>query len=334
MAHLLSIDDLMAKLDEVESRLGDSLGLEGVELGGPSIRMAMSGGKRLRPVLVVAAANIFDAFTDRVISGCAAVELVQVGSLVHDDIFDSAATRRGVATINAVEGVNQALLAGDYVLARAGVEAAAVSGDAARLLAQTVVELCVGQHQETVQLGDQARTTEQHFASIHAKTASLFGVSAQIGAMAGGAAPDAVEALGQFGRAFGMSFQIVDDVLDLIADPIRLGKPVGSDLRAGVYTLPVLHVLAGDRGPELRHMLAGTADGVDSNAISDLVRSAGGIEFALEAACRFEHEAIRALDQMGDHPTVSGLRQLPEDYRVWALSTLGDDLPIGPVSIS
>ena len=332
LARLLSIDDLTARIEAVERRLTDSLGVEGAVLSSPSTRMALSGGKRLRPVLVIGAANVFGSFDDRVVAGCAAVELVQVGSLVHDDIFDGAATRRGVATINAVEGVNPAILAGDFILARAGVEAASVSGEAARVLAQTVIELCVGQHQETVQLGDQGRTVEEHFASIDAKTASLMDVSARIGAIAAGADAAAVDALGRYARAFGMSFQIVDDVLDLMADPQRLGKPVGSDLRAGVYTLPVLHALAGDRGAELAEMLAGRVDEVVSAEASRLVGRSGGVEHALDVARKFEDEAVAALADLGDHPTVEGLRRLPEEYRVWALSTLGDDLVVGPIS--
>lgn len=332
LAELLSIDGLVDRMGAVERRLTESLGVDGIDLAGPSTRMALSGGKRLRPVLVIAAANVFGEFDDRVIAGCAAVELVQVGSLVHDDIFDAAATRRGVATINAVEGVNPAILAGDFILARAGVEAASVSGDAARVLAQTVIELCVGQHQETVQLGDQGRTVEEHFASIDAKTASLFDVSAKIGAIAAGASPHEVDAIGRYARAFGMSFQIVDDVLDLMADPERLGKPVGSDLRAGVYTLPVLHALAGDRGAELSNLLAGHVDEGVSAVASQIVGRSGGVEHALDIARKFEDDALAALADLGDHPTVEGLRRLPEEYRVWALSTLGDGLVVGPVS--
>ncbi|MCB0992235.1 MAG: polyprenyl synthetase family protein [Acidimicrobiales bacterium] len=333
LARLLAVDELVARIDRVEERLSEALLLDGVGLGPPSTRMALSGGKRLRPVMVIAAAHVFDVFDDRVISGAAAVELVQVGSLVHDDIFDKAATRRGVPTINATDGEEPAILAGDYILARAGVEAARVSAEAARVLARTVIELCVGQHQETVQLEDRHRTIEQHFASIEAKTAALFDVSARMGGLAADAPPELVDALGIYARAFGMSFQIVDDVLDLVADPERLGKPVGSDLRAGVYTLPVLHALAGDRGDELSALLDGPVDYETSAHASRLVAASGGIEHALAVALDFEKSAVSALDTFDDHPTVQGLRRLPEDYRVWALSTLGDDLEIGPVGV-
>ncbi len=322
LAQLLSVTDLSQRLDAVEQRLSTSLLVDETILGVPSARMAGAGGKRLRPVLVIAAANTADVFDDKVIAGCAAVELVQVGSLVHDDIFDKAATRRGVPTINHTDGDNAAILAGDYILARAGVEAARVSSEAARLLAATVVELCIGQHQETHQLDDLDRTLGEHYASIEAKTASLFDVSARIGALAAGLPESSVDALGRFARSFGMAFQIVDDILDLVADPDRLGKPVGSDLRAGVYTLPVLTALEGDRGSELRQMLLGDVDEAVSSAASRIVCQSGGIEHALDVALAHEADAVAALDDLPRHPTVDGLARLPLEYRVWALETL------------
>jgi heptaprenyl diphosphate synthase len=326
LARLLAIDDLASRLDAVERRLGTSLLVDETVLGVPSARMAGAGGKRLRPVMVIAAANIADVFDDRVVAGSAAVELVQVGSLVHDDIFDKAATRRGIPTINETDGDNAAILAGDFILARAGVEAARVSAEAARLLARTVVELCIGQHQETHQLDNLGRTVDEHFASIEAKTASLFDVSARVGAIAAGLPDDQIEALGRFARAFGMAFQIVDDILDLIADPVRLGKPVGSDLRAGVYTLPILTALESDRGDELRLMLSGSVNEELSSEASHIVRQSGGIEHALSIALDYEADAVAALDALPDHPTVNGLRELPSEYRIWALMTLADGM--------
>ncbi|MCP3938713.1 MAG: polyprenyl synthetase family protein [Actinomycetia bacterium] len=330
LASLLAVDELVERIERVEQRLSEALLLDGVGLGPPASRMALSGGKRLRPVMVIAAAHIFDVFDDRVVSGAAAVELVQVGSLVHDDIFDNASTRRGVPTINATDGDEPAILAGDYILARAGVEASRVSAEAARVLAGTVIELCIGQHQETVQLDDRQRTIEQHFSSIEAKTAALFDVSARMGGLAADAPVELVDAIGTYARAFGMSFQIVDDVLDLVADPARLGKPVGSDLRAGVYTLPVLHAMSGDRGEELCRMLDGPVDNDVSAVASRIVAESGGIEQALAAALEFERTAVSALDSFDGHPTVAGFRELPEQYRIWALSTLGDNLAVGP----
>ena len=325
LAGFLAIDDLVGRLDLVDRRLSESLLVDDSILGAPAARMAAAGGKRLRPVLVIAAANTADVFDERVISGSAAVELVQVGSLVHDDIFDRAATRRGIPTINHTDGEHAAILAGDFILARAGVEAARVSAEAARLLAATVVELCIGQHQETHQLDDLDRTVAQHLASIEAKTASLFDVSARIGGLAAGLDVDQVDALGDFARSFGMAFQIVDDVLDLIADPGRLRKPVGTDLRAGVYTLPVLTSLDSDRGYQLRAMLQGPVDEAVAAEVSLIVKQTGGIDHALAIAFNHEKAAIAALNAMPDHPTVNGLRELPIEYRTWALMTLADD---------
>ncbi len=323
LGRLLAIDDLAARIGAVEERMLEALLVDTTVLGAPSARVASGGGKRLRPVLALAAANIEDRFDSAVISAATSVELVQVGSLVHDDIFDLAATRRGVPTINSVEGDHQAILAGDFILARAGVQASRVGAEAARVLAATVVELCVGQHLETRRLGALDRSVEEHFASIEAKTASLFDVSCRIGALAAGADRETVEALGRFGRNFGMAFQIIDDVLDLIADPDRLGKPVGSDVRAGVYTLPVLEVMNGPGGDDLRRLLrTEEVDEILSAQVAEMVSRSGAVEHALSIGRDFEDEAVRALDGLGDHPTVVGLRAFPRAYRKWAIETL------------
>jgi len=323
LGRLLAIDDLGARIGAVEDRMLEALLVDSTVLGSPSARVASGGGKRLRPILALAAANIEDRFDSAVISAATSVELVQVGSLVHDDIFDLAATRRGVPTINSVEGDHQAILAGDFILARAGVQASRVGAEAARVLAATVVELCVGQHLETRRLGALDRSIEEHFASIEAKTASLFDVSCRIGSLAAEADTATVAALGRFGRNYGMAFQIIDDVLDLIADPVRLGKPVGSDVRAGVYTLPVLEVMNGPQGDDLRRLLVTEdVDEAVSARVAELVSETGAVERALSVAVDFERAAVDALEGLGEHPTIVGLRAFPGAYREWAMETL------------
>ena len=127
MAQLFGLPDLPERLAAVDERITAVLGHDGALLGPASVRVASSGGKRLRPLFTIVSAATGGVFDDRVVDAAAAVELVQVGSLVHDDILDDAATRRGRPTINAVEGVNHAVMAGDYILARAAELAAGVS---------------------------------------------------------------------------------------------------------------------------------------------------------------------------------------------------------------
>lgn len=329
LAEEFGLPNLVDRLAQVEQRLLDVLASTTPDLAGPSTRVTAAGGKRLRPILTIAsAATVEGRFDERVIAGAASVELVQVGSLIHDDIFDRAATRRGVETINSAEGDGHAVLAGDFVLARAGEEAAKVSAEVAGTLARTITELCLGQHLETVDLHDPERTVESHFDSIRGKTASLLRASCRIGGLCADLSDSAVEGLADFGTAFGMQFQIVDDVLDIISTPELLGKPVGNDVRSGVYTLPVLLTLAGPKGPELRSLLT-ERDGDD--VISDdtidralaLIECSGSIADAMDVADDFTEQAVRALDAVPESPATNGLRRLPALYRDWALTTLG-----------
>jgi geranylgeranyl pyrophosphate synthase len=272
------------------------------------------------------AAELGGVFDDRVVAAAAAVELVQVGSLVHDDILDGAATRRGRATINAVEGVDHALLAGDYILARAAQLAASVSGEAAGLLATALGELCEGQVLEMRDVYDPDRSIESHLASVRDKTASLFRCACQLGAHCGGVSERNTEALARFGEAFGMGFQLLDDVLDIVGDEARLGKPTGNDIASGVYTLPLISALAAPGGGELRHLL-GNGGGAHPEQVADAldaVRRSGAVAGALTAADRYSDEARRAVEHLNQTKVGDGLAAFPRVYSTWALETLMD----------
>jgi geranylgeranyl pyrophosphate synthase len=144
LARLLGVSELGAKLGDVERCLEHALNSP-TALAAPSRRVTDAGGKRLRPVLTIACAALGGIYDQRGVAAASAAELVQVGSLVHDDLLDGALTRRGTPTINAVEGANTALLAGDFMLAQAGQLAASVGVGAASILATTIRELCIGQ---------------------------------------------------------------------------------------------------------------------------------------------------------------------------------------------
>lgn len=325
LSEVLGLPDLRAHLDSVERRLHDVLRSETADLTEPSLRVTKGGGKRLRPILTIAAASAEGAhFDDHVVAGSASVELVHVGSLIHDDIFDRAATRRGVPTINSVEGDGRAVMAGDFVLARAGEEAASVSAEVAATLARTITQLCLGQHLETVHLHDVGRTAEQHFTSIEGKTASLLAASSRIGALCAGLTTSTADALADFGTGFGMSFQIVDDVLDMISNAEKLGKPVGNDIRSGVYTLPVILALAGPNGDELHTLLLDSAVSDDDIARAiKIISDSGAIDEAMAVSDAYVVDAVAALEPLPDTPVITGLRELPMAYRNWAIEALG-----------
>jgi heptaprenyl diphosphate synthase len=345
LTRLFGLPDLPDRLAAVDARIADALGHDDSLLGPASVRVAASGGKRLRPLLTIVTAATRGVSDERVIDAAAAVELVQVGSLVHDDILDDAATRRGRPTINAVEGVNHAVLAGDYILARAAELAAGVSQQAAQLIAVALGDLCEGQVLEMRDVFDPGRSVESHLASVRGKTAALFECACRLGAHCAGLSDDESRALGRYGHAFGMGFQVLDDVLDLIGDEDRLGKPTGNDIASGVYTLPVLAALGGPAGDELRGTLAGGgsapdtggggagADGDGDGAPAarpdvaraiELVRRSGTIAESLAAADRYADEARRAVAHLNQTTVGEGLWLFPRLYSTWALENLMD----------
>ena len=220
-----------ADRDRVEAALLDAVRTRDAYLTEIASHLIVAGGKRLRPVMTVAAAQVGgqSPVSDDVILGGISCELVHLGSLYHDDVMDESPERRGVETVNAKWGNLQAILAGDFLLSRASEIAASLGNDIAGLLARTIGQLCEGQIEELRHTYDRTRTVPSYLVSIEGKTASLYSTSARIGALLAGLPAPQVEALTNYGTAFGMVFQIVDDLLDIIATDEELGKPAGVD---------------------------------------------------------------------------------------------------------
>lgn len=323
LAERLRLPDLETRLDAVDDRIQAALNGNEALLGPASLRVAIGGGKRLRPLLTIACAAVSDTFDDRVVSAAAAIELVQVGSLVHDDILDEATTRRGQPTINATEGLGHAVLAGDYMLARAAELAASVSREAADAIAAALGELCEGQVLELRDTFSPDRSVDAYLGSVRGKTAALFECACRLGAQCGGLSDASVNAMARFGHAFGMGFQLLDDILDLVGDASELGKPTGTDLRGGVYTLPVLHTLATPaHAAPLQEALE--ADELDLTAILDLIQQAGGIPATIAAMDRYVDAAHRAASHLNQTAVGEGLASFPHLYTTWALENLVD----------
>jgi heptaprenyl diphosphate synthase len=288
--------------------------------------LIVAGGKRLRPVLAVVAAQVGGApASDDVVRGGVACELVHLGSLYHDDVMDDATTRRGVETVNAKWGNLQAILAGDFLLARASEIAASLGTEVAGLLARTIGWLCEGQIEELRHTYDPTRTEASYLSSIHGKTASLYGTAARIGGIVAGLDRDVVDALTDYGNAYGMVFQIVDDLLDVTATEEQLGKPAGHDLVEGVYTLPVLRTLALADGSavELRELLGAPLDAVARDRALTLVRSGPGLGSAISAAREYVAEAERVCDRLPATPAADALRAAPSALLATVLSVAG-----------
>jgi heptaprenyl diphosphate synthase len=316
---LLDLPQLGADLARVEDALRRSVRSDDEFLTQVAGHLIEAGGKRLRPALAVAVGHLATTPADGdVILGAAAVELVHLGSLYHDDVMDEAATRRGVESVNSRWGNLVAILAGDFLLARASELASELGVEVTALLASTIGSLCEGQVRELQHAFDTARTEEQYLAAISGKTASLIATSCRIGAIAAGLPRDQIDALTSYGDRIGMVFQIVDDILDVVATDEELGKPAGNDLVEGVYTLPVIRALADEDSEPLRSLLGAPLEPDQVDAVRAMIRSNGAVGAAIGVARRFTGESAAAL---------VGLTAADEGREVLAaLGTLGDHL--------
>ena len=321
LAPLLSLPCLEDDLARVEKAL-----LANVRTGDPFLaevasHLITAGGKRLRPALAVAVGELGGGpADDDVVMGAVAVELVHLGSLYHDDVMDEARTRRNVESVNARWGNLVAILAGDFLLARASEIAASLGTEVAGLLAATIGKLCEGQVRELAQTFDVTRSEESYLTSIAGKTAALMATACRVGAITARVDRPGVEALTAYGERVGMVFQIVDDVLDVVATDEELGKPAGNDLVEGVYTLPVIRALASAESSEaLRKLLGSPLERDQVEAARAIIRSNGAVAAAVDVARRYARESVEALAAV--RAEGEGGRLVME-----GLSSLGDHL--------
>lgn len=316
VAELLGLPDLDRDLDRVDVALRGSVATEDGFLAEVGVHLIRAGGKRFRPALTLAAgAACGSDATDELVLGGVACELMHLGSLYHDDVMDDADTRRGVPSANAKWGNLVAILAGDFLLGKASEIATDLGSEVSAVLARTLVRMCEGQVLELQTAFSVQRTEEEYLRSIAGKTAALMSAACRIGGLVCEATPGQVAGLTAFGGAFGSTFQVYDDIADLVRTEEQLGKPAGHDLVEGVYTLPVLHALAaGDVGPELHDLLGGPIDAAGRDKALTLVRSTDGVARAIACGRQLADEAAAYLEPLPDRP----LRQ--------ALATLGHRL--------
>lgn len=292
-------------LPYVEEDLGrfEALLAEAVRVGDPFLdevttHLISAGGKRLRPALLLASATCgASPASDETLQGAAAVELVHLASLYHDDVMDEAVLRRNVESVNSRWGNLIAIVAGDFLLARSAEIAASLGPEVASLLAATLGHLCQGQISEVQTAFQPNRSEDAYLATIAGKTAALTSAACRIGALTASLDRTKVDALTDFGRHFGMVFQIRDDIMDVIGSPEHLGKPAGQDLAEGIYTLPVLAAMADPAaGPELRDLLGSPLAQPERDKARAIVATSGGIARALERAGLYAAEAAEAAE--------------------------------------
>lgn len=242
-----------------------------------------SGGKRIRPAVLLMAARLSGYSGDRAVLYAAVVEFIHTATLVHDDIIDDADLRRGRLAVHSRWGNDVTVLLGDYLYIKS--MALALTHDTldlVRVLCDVTLHMIEGELYQLTKNGDAEITEDEHFDIIRRKTAFLFGGCAQIGGMLGKVSTDREQALREYGFNLGVAFQIVDDLLDFTGDSGAVGKPIGSDLREGKVTLPLIHLLRQSN------------DGAGSRIVHEIIasRSVTGEQWSELLRCLKEHASI------------------------------------------
>ena len=272
-----------------------------------------SGGKRIRPTLTILTGRMLGADEDRLVTLAAAIELLHTATLVHDDLIDGSLLRRGIPTLNSRWSPGATVLTGDFLFARAAKLAADTeSVPAIRLFATTLGVIVNGEITQLFTSRCRANR-EEYYQRIYAKTASLFETCTCCAALISPVSAETTALVRQYGYDIGMAFQIIDDVFDFTSDPSQLGKPVGSDLRQGLITLPTLFFLENHPDDEdAQEILAGDCLHYDEQVsrLVEKIRSSEEIELAMAEANRFVDQALEKLQQLPECPERQHLEQL------------------------
>lgn len=271
--------------------------------------LSRAGGKRMRPVLLLLSAHLANSDSADLIDAAIVMEVTHLATLYHDDVMDQAPLRRGVETAHMVWNNNMAILAGDLLFARASKLVATLGERALQMQAATFERLVIGQLHETMGPAATEDPLEHYIEVMRDKTGSLIALSAQLGVLLSGADESYLAAVGEFGESIGVAFQLMDDIIDIQSDEKNSGKTPGTDLLAGVPTLPVL-LLRENTDASSQQLLAKIDAGLDEQSLAGVVaelREHSVMLQAQTAANEWGARAIRALDPLPEGSVKSAL---------------------------
>lgn len=324
---LFSTDDDRKVLKEIESgiaRLEERLMAETIfndETANVSARyLLQAGGKRVRPILAFLTAQLGDGVTENVITAATSIELIHLASLYHDDVMDDAEQRRGVPTAHNVWNNSVAILTGDLLFARASKLLSLLGEQVVRLQAQTFERLCLGQLHESVGPKIEEDPIEHYFQVLADKTGSLISAAAHLGILVSNAAAHYEQPVIDFGEKIGVAFQLVDDVIDLAPPADHTGKKAGTDIRAGVTTLPLLYLrrdAATDSAAaallnRLDPAVMSTSSAGEADQVIAELHNHDVTRETVSQAHHWAHEAVRALDPLPQGTVKKALTRFAE----------------------
>jgi heptaprenyl diphosphate synthase len=295
------------ELAAVDSTMRQAVSTLTPSLQEAALQFIAAGGKRLRPLLIILASKLGSADSQQVVTAAAALELVHLGSLVHDDIVDESPLRRGRPSANATYGNKVAVLLGDFFFARSLNLARAAGVETVKVISDVISSLVEGELQQLERRYDLTITEAEYWERIRCKTAAFIGECCRLGALYSPGNPLAPEALHTYGLNLGLAYQIKDDLLDFTGAMQTVGKPTKHDLHDGIITLPVIHALKfHPRRDEISNLISSRVD-YDLTPVLACMQEAGSLTFAEERAAEFIAKAKASLAEAPEHEAKAAL---------------------------
>lgn len=301
-------------LKKIEQELFHEVSEANEYLNDPALHLLRAGGKRLRPAFALLSAKLGEYNYEKVKPLAMALELIHMATLVHDDVVDNSFLRRGLPTVKANWGNKISIHIGDRIFAKSLLLIDACKNSyVAKVLADVSVKMTTGEIQQLNSTNQISSSLKEYLVKIRRKTALLLSASCELGGVMANVSPEVIKALRIYGLYVGMAFQIIDDILDFTADEKVLGKPVGSDLRQGLITLPVLLALKNDKKNTLWNDLLNLSDDNSKiDRIIDEIKALGGISEAYSWAKNYIKKAVTAFNFVPNSPVKDTFIEIAE----------------------
>lgn len=312
------LDSLASELDDVEEAIQSNFHSDVVLIPDVSEYLIGSGGKRIRPMLLMLVARAFGYTGPRVATMGCVVEYIHTATLLHDDVVDDAKMRRGSQSANSKWSNEASVLVGDFLFAKSfSLMASDADGRILKTMSQACTLLSEGEVLQLMNMYNLRLKEEEYLGVVYRKTAALIAASCRIGALIPDSPPTFADAIHQFGVQIGYAFQLVDDALDYMGDAQRTGKSVGEDLREGNVTLPLIRVCAQATGSEFERLnrLVVNAEEIhaeDMDDVLELMNKYGAVDYTLDRARGYVEAGKAALSVLPDSPHVDVLRDVAD----------------------
>jgi heptaprenyl diphosphate synthase len=294
-------NNLQKQLESVKQVMEQSAKCSQSSMEESLLELINSGGKMLRPAFVVIGGGFGEVKTKRIHNLAAVVEMLHMATLIHDDIIDNASTRRGVLTTQARYGKTFAVFMGDYLFAKCFMLLSKnTSMENMRSISKVISRICTGEIEQFSSRFSTDVSVNQYLRRIAAKTAALFSLSLYIGSHESGCSKRLSGSLMSIGYNIGMAFQIIDDILDYEGNEKLVGKPLGNDIKQGIFTIPLLYALKKDKGRLSSLISTKDYSDEDISDIIDIVTELGGVEKAKNLAARYTEKAFKGISRLPD----------------------------------